>query len=150
MIVLFGAFFTNIEISTNRPTYTSWKIRNQPLIKWYHILGFPCAIFVCFYLVFVVVPSSTKKAKKNCTLFVVLQPLMPQLSFFSCFVEIVLIVVESCCWFGFVFFVCSTQLRAFGCATHWIPPIQQQINPLYSLVCPASRLVLILHVARLL
>jgi hypothetical protein len=38
---LFRAFFTNIEISTNRPTSTSRKIRNQPLIKWYQILGCP-------------------------------------------------------------------------------------------------------------
>jgi hypothetical protein len=30
---LFGAFFTNVEISTNRPTSTSWKIGNQQLIN---------------------------------------------------------------------------------------------------------------------
>jgi hypothetical protein len=29
---LFGAFFTNVEISTNRPTSTSKKIGNLPLI----------------------------------------------------------------------------------------------------------------------
>jgi hypothetical protein len=29
---LFGAFFSNIKISTNRPTSTSQKIGNQPLI----------------------------------------------------------------------------------------------------------------------
>jgi hypothetical protein len=34
--------------------------------------------------------------------------------------------VESCCWFGFMFLVCSTLLRAFGCAAHLIPPIQQE------------------------
>jgi hypothetical protein len=37
--VLFGAFVINIEISTNRPTYTSWKIRNQPLIALTAILS---------------------------------------------------------------------------------------------------------------
>jgi hypothetical protein len=36
---LFGAFFTNIEISTNRPTSTSWKIGNQPLIAYISIGG---------------------------------------------------------------------------------------------------------------
>jgi hypothetical protein len=54
--------------------------------------------------------------------------------------------VESCCWFGFVFLVCSTPLRAFGCASHLIPPIQQQSDLLYSSVCPASGLVLIICV----
>jgi hypothetical protein len=34
--------------------------------------------------------------------------------FFSCFVEFVFIVVVSCCWFGFVFLVCTTPLYAFG------------------------------------
>jgi hypothetical protein len=66
---------------------------------------------------------------------------------FSCFVEFVFIVVESCCWFGFVFLVCSTLLRALSCAAHLIPPIQQQTDPLHSSVCPVSRLVLILYVA---
>jgi hypothetical protein len=56
------------------------------------------------------------------------------------------IVVESCCWFGLMFLVCSTLLCAFGCAAHLISPIQQQTDPLHSSVCPASRLVLILHV----
>jgi hypothetical protein len=33
------------------------------------------------------------------------------------------IVVASYCWFGFMFLVCSTPLRAFGCVAHPIPPI---------------------------
>jgi hypothetical protein len=60
----------------------------------------------------------------------------------------VFIMVESCCWFEFMFLDCSTPLlHAFGCAAHLIPPIQQQTDPLHSLVCPASHLVLILYVA---
>jgi hypothetical protein len=38
---LFGACFTNVKISTNRLTSTSWKIGNQPPIKWCQILDCP-------------------------------------------------------------------------------------------------------------
>jgi hypothetical protein len=62
---------------------------------------------------------------------------------FSCFAEFVFIVVEYCCWFSFMFSVCSTLLVAFGCAAHLIPLIQQQTDPLHSLVYPTSRLMLI-------
>jgi hypothetical protein len=34
---LFGAFFFNVEISTNRLTSTSQKIGTQLLIKWYDV-----------------------------------------------------------------------------------------------------------------
>jgi hypothetical protein len=34
---LFGAFFTNVESSTNRPTSTSQMIGNQPLITLWFI-----------------------------------------------------------------------------------------------------------------
>jgi hypothetical protein len=34
---LLGAFFTNIEISTNRPNSTSRKIGNQLLITFYRL-----------------------------------------------------------------------------------------------------------------
>jgi hypothetical protein len=40
-LVTIIAFFTNVEISTNRPTSTSQKIRTQPLIKWCQISGCP-------------------------------------------------------------------------------------------------------------
>jgi hypothetical protein len=41
-----------------------------------------------------------------------------------------------------MFLACSTPLRAFGCAAHPIPPIQQQTDLIHSSVCPASCLVL--------
>jgi hypothetical protein len=97
-----------------------------------------------FYLVFVFLPTSTEKAKKLYT-FCCLIAFRTAIFVFNCFVEFVFNVVESCCWFGFVFSVCSTLLHAFGCAARLIQPLQQQNNPLHSMVCPASRLVLILY-----
>jgi hypothetical protein len=64
-----------------------------------------------------------------------------------CFVEFVSIVVKSCWCFGFVFSICSTPLHAFGYAARLIPPLQQQIDPLDSSICPARHLVLLLRFA---
>jgi hypothetical protein len=99
-------------------------------------------------LVFVFVPNSTEKAKKLCTFHCPLA-LRAAIFVFSCFIEFVFIIVVSNCWFVIMFLVCSTLLCAFGFAAHLIPSIQHQTDPLHSSVCPASRLVLILHVTSL-
>jgi hypothetical protein len=78
---------------------------------------------VCFLVSFCFCTKLHQKSQKNYTLSAVLQPLEPQFLFFGYFVEFVFIVVESYCWFGFVFLICSTLLYAFGCATYLIPPI---------------------------
>jgi hypothetical protein len=107
------------------------------LVRYFHVLY---SKFLSLY------QAPPKKPKKNYTLSAVLYPLELQFLFVSRLVEFVFIVIVSCCWFEFVFVVCSTPLHAFGCATDPIPPIQQQTDPMHSSVCPACRLVLILHV----
>jgi hypothetical protein len=106
-----------------------------------------CEVLSCaFYLVFAYLPSSNKKPK-NIYTFRCPITLRAVIFIFRWFVEFVSIMVDSYCWFGFMFVVCSTPLCAFGCAARLIPPLQQQTNPLHSSVCPASYLVLIFHFA---